>query len=70
MGITIDMLQHAPELDQIFLLSGDGDFDLLIDTVQSQHDTPVEVYGVQALTADSLVRAATAFHPITESLLV
>ena len=69
-GITIDVLQHAPELDRIFLLSGDGDFDLLIETVQSQHDTPVEVYGVQALTADSLIRAATAFHPITESLLV
>ena len=69
-GITIDVLQHAPDLDRIFLLSGDGDFDLLIDAVQSQHDTPVEVYGVQALTADSLVRAATAFHPITESLLV
>ncbi len=69
-GITIDVLQHAPELDRIFLLSGDGDFDLLIETVQSQHDTPMEVYGVQALTADSLIRAATAFHPITESLLV
>ena len=53
-----------------YLLSGDGDFDLLIDTVQTQHDTPVEVYGVPALTADSLVRAATAFHPITESLLI
>ena len=53
-----------------FLLSGDGDFDLLIDAVQTRHDTPVEVYGVQALTADSLVRAATVFHPITESLLV
>lgn len=69
-GITIDVMQNAPELDRIFLLSGDGDFDLLIDAVQTRHDTPVEVYGVQALTADSLVRAATAFHPITESLLV
>ena len=69
-GITIDVLHSAPELDRIFLLSGDGDFDLLIDTVQTQHNTPVEVYGVPALTADSLVRAATAFHPITESLLI
>ena len=69
-GITIDVLQNAPELDRIFLLSGDGDFDLLIDTVQTLHDTPVEVYGVPALTADSLVRAAIAFHPITETLLI
>ena len=69
-GITIDVLENAPELDRIFLLSGDGDFDLLIDTVQTQHNTPVEVYGVPALTADSLVRAATAFHSITESMLI
>ena len=69
-GITIDVLQSTPALDRIFLLSGDGDFDLLIETVQNQHDTPVEVYGVPALTADSLIRAATAFHPIAEPLLI
>jgi uncharacterized LabA/DUF88 family protein len=69
-GITIDVLQSAPELDRIFLLSGDGDFDLLVETVQDHHGTPVEVYGVPALTADSLVRAATAFHPIGEPLLI
>jgi len=69
-GITIDVLQNAPQLDRIFLLSGDGDFDLLIETVQDQHNTPVEVYGVPALTADSLIRAATSFHPITEALLI
>ena len=69
-GITIDVLQSAPKLDRIFLLSGDGDFDLLIETVHNAHHTPVEVYGVQALTADSLVRASAAFHPITETLLL
>lgn len=69
-GITIDVLQSAPELDRIFLLSGDGDFDLLIETVQNQHHTPVEVYGVPALTADALIRAAAAFHPIAEPLLI
>jgi uncharacterized LabA/DUF88 family protein len=69
-GITIDVLQNASELDRIFLLSDDGDFDLLIDTVQTLHVTPVEIYGVPALTADSLVRAATAFHLITKHLLV
>jgi uncharacterized LabA/DUF88 family protein len=69
-GIAIDMLINAPELDRIFLLAGDGDFDLLVETIQSKYDVPVEVYGVPALTADSLKRAASVFHPITEILLI
>ncbi|MFT7126050.1 MAG: uncharacterized LabA/DUF88 family protein, partial [Candidatus Azotimanducaceae bacterium] len=55
---------------RIFLLSGDGDFDLLVETVQGKYDVPVEVYGVPALTADSLKRAASVFHPITQTLLI
>ncbi len=69
-GITIDVLTNAPDLDRIFLLSGDGDFDLLIATVRKNYDIPVEVYGVPMLTADSLKRSASAFHPITEPLLL
>ena len=34
-GITIDVLQSASALDRVFLLSGDGDFDLLADSVQT-----------------------------------
>ena len=69
-GITIDVLQSSPSLDKIFLLSGDGDFDLLVETVQTKHNVPVEVYGVPSLTADALQEAASCFHPITESLLI
>ena len=69
-GIAIDILLNAPEMDRIFLLSGDGDFDLLVETVQDKYRVPVEVYGVPALTADSLKRAASVFHPITETLLL
>ena len=69
-GITIDVLENAPALDRIFLLSGDGDFDLLVETVQDGHNTPVEVYGVPTLTADSLKRVASAFHPIADRLLI
>ena len=57
-------------LDRIFLLSGDGDFDLLVRAVQTKHGVPVEVYGIPELTADSLKRVASCFHPITESLLI
>jgi uncharacterized LabA/DUF88 family protein len=69
-GITIDMLLNASALDRVFLLSGDGDFDLLVETVRKRHNIPVEVYGVPALTADSLKRAASSFHPIAEPLLI
>ena len=61
-GITIDVLQSSPSLDKIFLLSGDGDFDLLVETVQTKHNVPVEVYGVTSLTAGALREAASCFH--------
>lgn len=69
-GITVDVLERAHALDRIFLLSGDGDFDYLVQAVQTKHGVPVEVYGVSVLTADSLKRAVSVFHPITESLLI
>ena len=69
-GITIDVLQSSASLDKIFLLSGDGDFDILAETVQTKHNVPVEVYGVPSLTAGTLKEAASCFHPITESLLI
>ena len=69
-GITIDILQNSPSLDRIFLLSGDGDFDLLVKTVQTNHSVPVEAFGVAALTADSLKQVVSCFHPITESMLI
>ena len=69
-GITIDILHNSPSLDRIFLLSGDGDFDLLVEAVQTKHSVPVEVYGVSALTADSLKRVVSCFHAITKSMLI
>ena len=70
LGITIDMLHSAADLDRTFLPSGDGDFDLLIQTIKSDHGIPVEVYGVPRLTADSQKLACSSFHPITEVLLI
>ena len=69
-GITVDVLQIAPSLDRVILLSGDGDFDLLVDSVQTNCKVPVEVYGVEALSANSLISVASAFHPIIESNLI
>lgn len=68
-GIAIDVLDSADTVDAVVLLSGDGDFDLLLERVREKHGVEAHVYGVEALTADSLVRAANVFHPITEALL-
>ncbi|SHI95776.1 LabA-like NYN domain-containing protein [Cycloclasticus pugetii] len=69
-GITIDVLDAAKEVDRVILLSGDGDFDLLLEKVNLQYDVRTEVYGVPALTAKSLIDEASVFHPIDEDLLL
>jgi len=68
-GITIDVLETAKHVDTIILLSGDGDFDLLLQHVMSQHNVITEVYGVPELTARSLIDAASHFKPINKELL-
>ena len=69
-GIAIDVMETAPAVDKVVLLSGDGDFDLLLDKVTKKYGVLAEVYGVQALTANSLIEAASFFNPIEESLLL
>ena len=69
-GITIDIMETAHVADTIILLSGDGDFDLLLEKIRRDHQVNAEVYGVPALTANSLINAASQFHPIEEDLLL
>lgn len=69
-GITIDMLESAADVDRVILLSGDGDFDLLLEKIRSRYGVSAEVYGVPTLTANSLISSASQFHPIDESLLL
>ena len=69
-GITIDVLEIAPGVDTVVLLSGDGDFDLLVQKIREDYGVSAEVYGVPALTANSLIDAASIFHPIEQDLLL
>lgn len=69
-GITLDVLDYAPQADVVVLASGDGDFDLLVQKVRDRHGAVVEVYGVEELTAGSLRRAASKFAPIRDHLLL
>ena len=69
-GITLDVMQYAAQSDVIVLASGDGDFDMLLDRVQSLYGVETEVYGVPGLTATSLMQSASKYIPIEESLLL
>ncbi len=69
-GITIDIMKTAASVDSVILLSGDGDFDMLLDSIREDHNVTAEVYGVPALTANSLVTSASIYHPIGEDLLL
>ncbi len=69
-GITIDVMEAAKDVDTIVLLSGDGDFDLLMEKIRKDYSVSAEVFGVPALTAGSLIDAASVYHRIGEDLLM
>lgn len=69
-GITIDVLDYSPDVDTVILVSGDGDFDLLVQKVRGDLGKRVEVYGVAALTAGTLIKAADSFNPIQDNFLL
>jgi len=69
-GIALDIYEAAADCDRIILLSGDGDFGILLDRIRERFSTQSIVYGVPALTSDLLRAAATSFVPIDNSLLI
>ena len=69
-GITIDVLDIAPSVDNVILLSGDGDFDMLLDKIKKDYKVKTEVYGVPTLTAGSLKDATDVFYRIEDELLM
>jgi len=69
-GITLDVLDYAAKVDRVILLSGDGDFDLLLQKIRRNFGVYTAVYGVESLTAPALIRAADEFIPISEALLM
>ena len=63
-------MDTAKDVDTVVLLSGDGDFDLLMEKIKKDYAVSAEVYGVPALTANSLIEAASIYHRIDEDLLL
>ena len=69
-GITIDVIEHAKDVDVVVLASGDGDFDLLMNKIRNDFNVSTEVYGVADLTARSLINSSSSFIPIERELLL
>lgn len=69
-GITIDVMEYAPQSDIVILASGDGDFDLLVQKIRNNYGLCAQIYGVPELTANSLINSASEFFPIKEDLLL
>ena len=69
-GITIDVMEHAKDVDVVVLASGDGDFDLLMSKIRNDFDVSTEVYGVADLTAKSLINSTSSFIPIEGELVL
>jgi uncharacterized LabA/DUF88 family protein len=69
-GITIDIMEMAPKVDKVILLSGDGDFAILLDKLRHTYNVSTEVYGVKELTANGLIQSATRFHAIDTTMLL
>ena len=68
-GITLDVIDTAASVDVVVLLSGDGDFSLLLDKIRRDHDVSTHVYGVKTLTARGLIESANRFTSIDTQFL-
>jgi len=68
-GLTIDALEYSTNADVVVLVSGDGDFELLVKKLRDNGKW-VEVYGVAQLTSSTLINAANTFIPIDNQLLI
>lgn len=68
-GITIDIMESAEHLDFVVLLSGDGDFELLMKRIKEKYQVTTQVVGVDALTANRLKLSVDKFQSIQTGLL-
>ncbi|CAM4189988.1 NYN domain-containing protein [Pseudoalteromonas byunsanensis] len=69
-GITIDMMEAAKHVDEVVLLSGDGDFAILLAHLRNQYGITSRVYGVPKLTAQLLMDSCDVFRAIDDALLL
>ncbi|WP_347720231.1 NYN domain-containing protein [Candidatus Nanohalovita haloferacivicina] len=66
LGMTVDMIQQAKKLDTIVLVTGDGDFAVLVDHLKSM-GCRVEVMSFGRSSAKEIREAATNFVDMDEN---
>jgi uncharacterized LabA/DUF88 family protein len=69
MEMALDILDAAPKLDVVVLVSGDGDFTSLVNRVKGIGPR-VEVLGFPRNTAKSLLGAADRFQPLDRKFMI
>lgn len=69
-GITIDIMCVSANVDKVILLSGDGDFAILMHKIKEMHNIETIVYSVDKLTAKSLIDSSDEYHNITSAYLL
>jgi uncharacterized LabA/DUF88 family protein len=69
MEMALDILDAAPRLDVVALVSGDGDFTSLVNRVKGIGPR-VEVLGFPRNTAKSLLEAADRFQPLDRKFMI
>jgi uncharacterized LabA/DUF88 family protein len=69
MELALDILDAAPSLDVVVLVSGDGDFTSLVKRVKAMGPR-VEVIAFPRATAKALVEAADRFQPLDRKFMI
>ena len=66
-GITVDAIKLADKLDTIILVSGDGDYEPLINYLQENKGCYVEVFAFGRTASSKIVEKADEFHDLEEN---
>ncbi|MDG1463299.1 MAG: NYN domain-containing protein [Gammaproteobacteria bacterium] len=69
-GMALDIYEAAPNCDKVVLVSGDGDFEILVERIHERFNVRTEVYSVFPLTASALITAAENYVAIEKNLLL
>jgi uncharacterized LabA/DUF88 family protein len=66
-GITVDAIKMADKLDTIILVSGDGDYEALVNYLQENKGCYVEAWAFGRTTSSKLLDKVNEFHDLDEN---
>ncbi len=65
-GISVDAIKLADKLDTVILVSGDGDYEPLINYLQENKGCYVEVYAFGRTASAKIIEKADEFHDLDD----